>query len=188
MNIGLAVTGSFCTYHEVIEQIKTWTEAGHKVLPIVSREVLTTDTRFGDAKDFLDKLQKLTKKEVVSTIVQAEILGPSNAIDVLAVAPCTGNTLAKLANGISDDAVSLAAKAHMRNFKPLVIGISTNDALGVNMLNLARLMNEKQVYFVPFRQDNPEGKPKSMMAKWGLLLDTMEAAMEGKQIQPVVLG
>lgn len=188
MNIGLAITGSFCTYNKILEQIENITKAGHSVTAIVSNEVNSIDTRFGKAEDFLGKLKTLTGKEVVSNIVQAEPLGPSNAIDVLVVAPCTGNTLSKLANGLSDDAVTMSAKAHMRNYKPLVIGVSTNDALGLNLQNIAKLLNEKNVFFVPFGQDSPKNKPKSMVAKWDLLLDTILEAVENKQLQPVILG
>jgi len=188
MNIGLAITGSFCTYNIVFEQIEILTNSGHNVVAIVSNEVATIDTRFGKAEEYLSKLKELTGKEVVFDLVHAEPLGPSNAIDVLAIIPCTGNTLSKLANGQSDDAVTMSAKAHMRNYKPLVIGISTNDALGLNLQNVAKLMNEKNVFFVPFGQDSPKNKPKSMVAKWDLLESTILEAKDGKQIQPVILG
>lgn len=188
MNIGLAITGSFCTYTKILEQIEILVKEGNYVTAIVTKEVSSIDTRFGKAEDFLNKLRELTGKEIVSNIVEAEPLGPANAIDVLVIAPCTGNTLSKLANGMSDDAVTMSAKAHMRNFKPLVIGVSTNDALGLNLQNIAKLMNEKNVFFVPFRQDNPDKKPKSMVANWDLVYDTILQAKENKQIQPVILG
>ncbi|NCB48027.1 MAG: dipicolinate synthase subunit B [Clostridia bacterium] len=188
MNIGLAITGSFCIYNKIFEQIETLVKAGHNVTAIVTEEVKLIDTRFGNAQDYLDRLKSLTGKDVITNIVESEPLGPKNAIDVLVVAPCTGNTLSKLANGLSDDAVTMSAKAHMRNYKPLVIGISTNDALGLNLQNIAKLINEKNVFFVPFGQDNPTNKPKSMIAKWDLLLDTILEAVENRQIQPVILG
>jgi dipicolinate synthase subunit B len=188
MNIGLAVTGSFCTYEKILEQIKQLVLKGHNVIPIVSTVVSDTDTRFGTANDFLKKLKAETGNEIVSTIVQAEPLGPKGALDVLVVAPCTGNTLAKLASGISDDAVTMSAKAHMRNYKPLVIGVSTNDALGLNLQNIAKLINAKNVFFIPFGQDNSASKPKSMVAKWDKILETILLAVDGKQIQPVILG
>lgn len=187
MNIGLCITGSFCTYEKILEEIDVLLNAGHNVLPIVTREVMTTDTRFGKAKDFLNKLKAKTGHEIVTNIVEAEPLGPKGAIDVLCVAPCTGNTLSKLSNGISDDAVTMSCKAHMRNYKPLVIAISTNDGLGINMMSLAKLMNEKNVYFVPFTQDNPTAKPKSLISNYDLLLKTIESASHGEQLQPVLL-
>ena len=187
MNIGLCITGSFCTYNRIKQTIKELTEKGHNVLPIVSSAVLSMDTRFGKAQDFISDFEALTGHKVVSTIVAAEPLGPQGAIDVLVIAPCTGNTLSKIANGISDDAVTMSAKAHMRNYKPLVIAISTNDALGLNMKNIATLMNAKNVYFVPFSQDDPVKKPKSLISNLDMLEDTIEQAMLGKQLQPVLL-
>ncbi len=188
MKIGLAITGSFCTYEKILEQIDLLIEKGHSVLPIVSSVVKNLDTRFGKADEFIKKIEEKTGKKVVCDIVGAEPLGPSNAFEVLAIAPCTGNTLSKIATGISDDAVTMATKAHMRNYKPLVIAISTNDALGLNMKNIATLLNEKNVYFVPFKQDDPIKKPKSMIADLNLLLPTIEEALKGKQIQPIILG
>lgn len=186
MNIGLCITGSFCTFDKITGEIQKMVDSGHRVLPIVSEAVLHTDTRFGNAEEFVGKIEQITGKKVISSIVEAEPLGPSGAIDVLCIAPCTGNTLAKLSCGISDDAVTMSCKAHMRNYKPLVIAISTNDALGLNMMNIATLMNEKNVFFVPFGQDNPTVKPKSMIADYDMLLDTILLAKEGKQIQPVI--
>lgn len=188
MNIGIAITGSFCTYSQILEQIEFLISKGNNVIPIVSKEVYSTDTRFGKSNDFIKKLEEVTKNQVVHTIVEAEPLGPKNAIDVLAVAPCTGNTLAKLANGLSDDAVTMSCKAHMRNYKPLVIGLSTNDALGLNLQNIAKLMNAKNVFFIPFRQDAPNTKPKSMIAEFNLLYETILSAYENKQLQPLILG
>ncbi len=187
MNIGLAITGSFCTYKQILEEIKNLVEHGHNVIPIVSSAVLTFDTRFGEAKDFISNLKEITNNDVVSSIVEAEPMGPKNMIDVLAIAPCTGNTLSKLANGISDDAVTMSAKAHMRNYKPLVISISTNDGLGLNLQNIAKLINEKGVYFVPFRQDDPIKKPKSLIADLSKLEETIENAKLNMQIQPLLL-
>ncbi len=186
MNIALAITGSFCTHDKILEQLKVIIGAGHNVTAVCSKQVQSTDTRFGKAEDFLNKLCEITKRDVVGSIVETEPLGPANAFDVVVVAPCTGNTLAKLANGITDDVVTMTVKSHMRNCKPLVIGVSTNDALGLNMQNIAKLMNEKHVFFVPFGQDNPQNKPKSMVANWELLLDTILQAAEYKQIQPVI--
>ncbi len=187
MKIGLAITGSFCTYAKILEQVDLIISAGHKVVPIVSSAVKNFDTRFGKASEFINALEEKTGEKVIYDIVGAEPLGPSNAFEVLAIAPCTGNTLAKIATGISDDAVTMASKAHMRNYKPLVIAISTNDALGLNLKNIATLLNEKKVYFVPFKQDDPVKKPKSMIADLDLLMPTIESAIKGEQIQPIIL-
>ncbi|MGN0798395.1 MAG: dipicolinate synthase subunit B [Christensenellales bacterium] len=187
MNIGIAITGSFCTCENILAQLEKMVKLGHNIIPIISKTVATTDTRFGTAKEFVEKIEKICGKSAVKTIVEAEPLGPQNKIDVLAIAPCTGNTLAKIANGLSDDAVTMASKAHMRNYKPLVVAISTNDGLGLNMQNIAKLMNEKKVFFVPFRQDSPTKKPKSLVADLDLLLDTILLAKDGEQIQPVLI-
>ena len=187
MNIGIAITGSFCTCENILTQLEKMIKMGHNIIPIISKTVANTDTRFGTAKEFVEKVERICGKRAVRTIVEAEPLGPQNKIDVLAIAPCTGNTLAKIANGLSDDAVTMASKAHMRNYKPLVIAISTNDGLGLNMQNIAKLMNEKKVFFVPFRQDSPTKKPKSLVADLDLLLDTILLAKEGEQIQPVLI-
>lgn len=187
MNVGIAITGSFCTCEQILTQLEKIVAAGHKVIPIVSKSVLETDTRFGRAADFLAKIEKICGEKIVKTIVEAEPLGPQNKIDVLAVAPCTGNTIAKLANGLSDDAVTMASKAHMRNYKPLVIAISTNDALGLNMKNIATLMNGKNIFFVPFGQDAPTKKPKSLISDLDLLLDTILFASKNEQIQPILI-
>lgn len=187
MNIGLCITGSFCTYEKIKKVISSLLQHGNNVIPILSNSVLTTDTMFGKAKDFIKDLKELTGNDIISNIVQAEPLGPKNAIDVLVVAPCTGNTLSKLANGISDDGVTMSAKAHMRNYKPLILAISTNDALGLNMKNLATMMNAKNVYLVPFEQDDPVKKPKSLISNLDLLEPTIEKALKGEQIQPVII-
>ncbi len=188
MKIGLAITGSFCTYEKILEQVDILTSLGHTIIPIVSKAVKNLDTRFGKAENFIKELENKTQHKVVCDIIGAEPLGPSNAFEVLAIAPCTGNTLAKLATGISDDAVTMSAKAHLRNYKPLVIAISTNDALGLNLKNIATLLNEKNVYFVPFKQDDPIKKPKSMVSDLSQLLPTIELAIKGEQIQPIILG
>ena len=186
MNIGFGITGSFCTHNKVLEMIKNLVKSGHNVIPIITETVAKTDTRFGVAEQFLKSLKDITKNEVISNIVQAEPIGPKNMIDILVIAPCTGNTAAKLCNGIVDTPVLMAAKAHMRNGKPLVIAISTNDALGMNFKTIGQLMNMKNIYFVPFGQDNPKSKPNSMIANLELLPDAIEMAMKGKQIQPII--
>lgn len=186
LDIGFAVTGSFCTHSKILEVIESLSKQNH-LFPIVSTSVRDTDTRFGSAAEFLTRLESLTQNKIISTIVDAEPLGPNNVISVLVIAPCTGNTLAKLANGISDNAVTMVAKAHMRNNKPIVIGISTNDALGFNLTNIAKLLQAKNIFFVPFGQDSPEKKPKSLICDYDLIEDTIEYAMRGEQIQPLLI-
>ncbi|MDD4211117.1 MAG: dipicolinate synthase subunit B [Clostridia bacterium] len=186
-NIGFAITGSFCTHQKILEIIKDLVDKGYNIIPIFSEKVSTTDTRFGTAKDFKDKIINLTNRHPIESIVDAEPLGPKGMIDVLVVAPCTGNTLAKLANAIIDNAVTMATKAHLRNNKPVVIGLSSNDALGLNLKNIATLIVTKNVYFVPFGQDNPEKKPKSLIADYNQIEKTMLEAIAEKQIQPILL-
>ena len=184
-NLGFAITGSFCTHQTILNVLTKLTEK-FNIIPIISQSVKNTDTRFGNAKDFLEHVEKICKNKLVSSITEAEPLGPSNKIDVMVVAPCTGNTLAKLAGGITDGAVTMAVKAHTRNNKPVVIGISTNDALGLNAFNLAKLLNQKNYFFVPFFQDDFEKKPKSLVANWELLETTIHEAVLGNQIQPLL--
>ncbi len=186
-NIGFAITGSFCTFDKIKSQIKVLKDEGADVTPIFSFNAHNMDTRFAKAKDFLDEVKTITGKEGMSTIQQAEAIGPNKLFDVLVIAPCTGNTMAKLANGITDTPVLMAAKAHLRNNRPLVISISTNDALGINLQNIGKLMIMKNIYFVPFGQDDYIKKPNSMIADVEKIKDTVEAAMEKEQIQPVIL-
>ena len=186
-NIGFAITGSFCTFDKIKSQIKVLKDEGADVTPIFSFNAYNMDTRFAKAKDFLDEVQTITGKEGMSTIQQAEAIGPNKLFDVLVIAPCTGNTMAKLANGITDTPVLMAAKAHLRNNRPLVISISTNDALGINLQNIGKLMIMKNIYFVPFGQDDYIKKPNSMIADVEKIKDTVEAAMKKEQIQPVIL-
>jgi len=187
-NIGIALTGSFCTFDKTFEEIEKLLADGANVYPILSFNSQKIDSRFGKAADFYTKLVELTGHEPITTIEDAEPIGPKNMFDVMAVIPCTGNSLAKMANGITDTPVLMAAKAHIRNNKPLVISLATNDALGVNLKNIGTLINQKNIYFVPFGQDSPTGKPKSMIAHTNLLSQTLENALEGKQIQPVILS
>lgn len=186
-NIGFAITGSFCTFDKIKSQIKVLKDEGADVTPIFSFNAYNMDTRFAKAKDFLDEVKTITGKEGMSTIQQAEAIGPNKLFDVLVIAPCTGNTMAKLANGITDTPVLMAAKAHLRNNRPLVISISTNDALGINLQNIGKLMIMKNIYFVPFGQDDYIKKPNSMIADVERIKETVEAAMEKEQIQPVIL-
>ena len=186
--IGFGVTGSFCTFSRARKAVEQFVELGANVIPIFSIHAQQLDTRFGSAKDFTEGLCELTGNEGIRTITQAEPIGPNNFLDVMVIAPCTGNSAAKLCNGIVDTPVLMAAKAHMRNGKPLVIAISTNDALGINFKTIGMLMNMKNIYFVPFGQDNYKGKPNSLVAKMELLPETIEMAMKGKQIQPVLVS
>ena len=163
------------------------TEMGANAIPIFSYQAQSCDTRFGSAKEFVEGICEITGNEGIKTMQQAEPIGPNNFLDIMVIAPCTGNSAAKLCNGITDTPVLMASKAHMRNGKPLVIAISTNDALGVNFKTIGGLMNMKNIYFVPFGQDNYKSKPNSMIAKMELLPDTIELAMRGKQIQPILV-
>lgn len=185
-HIGVAFTGSFCTYEKVFEGLKKLTEEGAYVQTIFSNASQTLDSRFGKADDFVKKAEEITGTKPILTIPQAEPIGPKGFLDILVLFPCTGNTIAKLANGITDSPVLMAAKAHLRNNKPLLISISTNDALGMNMKNIGMLLNAKHIYFIPFGQDNPEKKPNSMIAHTELLIPSIEAALSGKQIQPII--
>lgn len=186
-SIGIALTGSFCTYDKVFSQIVKLKEAGADIHTIFSQSAGRIDSRFGKAKDFMERAEEVTGRKPMTTISEAESIGPKAFLDILVIFPCTGNTLAKLANGITDTAVLMAAKAHLRNGKPLLISISTNDALGMNMKNIGLLMNAKNIYFLPFGQDNPKQKPNSMIAQTQLLIPSIEAALEGRQLQPVIV-
>ncbi len=184
--IGFAFTGSFCTFSDIEQQVRHLLAEGANIRPIFSSNVQITDSRFGNTKDYNDHIVKLTGNQPILTVEEAEPIGPSACLDILLIAPCTGNTLAKLANGITDTPVLMAAKAHLRNQKPLVISLSTNDALGMNFKNIGQLYNTKNIYFVPFGQDNPDKKPASMIARTEQIIPTLKLALEGRQIQPVI--
>ncbi len=183
--LGLALCGSYCTYDQVFRAAKSLADT-YELVPIMSETAAETDTRFGTAADHIRRLMALTGKKVVTTIAEAEPLGPKEPMDAMLIAPCTGNTLSKLAHGMTDSAVVMAAKAHLRNGRPLVIAFSTNDGLSGSAENIARLLNRKNVYFVPFRQDDPVKKPRSLQADFTLLGDTVEAALRGEQLQPIL--
>ncbi|WP_374724024.1 dipicolinate synthase subunit B [Calidifontibacillus erzurumensis] len=185
--IGFGLTGSHCTYDAVMPQIEKLVEAGAEVQPIVTFTVKNTTTRFGKGEDWVTKLEEMTGKKVIDSIVDAEPLGPKYPLDCMVIAPLTGNTMSKLANALTDSPVLMAAKATLRNLKPVVLGISTNDALGLNGVNLMRLMATKNIYFIPFGQDDPLKKPNSIVARMDALVDTVEAALEGRQYQPVLI-
>lgn len=187
LKVGLAVTGSFCTFDKIEEVVKVLVDQGADIYPIFSTNVQTTDSRFGDTGEFMGRIAGMTDNKPILSVEEAEPIGPKGYLDVLLIAPCTGNTLAKLANGITDSPVLMAAKAHLRNSKPLVISISTNDAMGINFKNVGELFNIKNIYFVPFGQDDPVKKPTSLIAHTDLIPETLENALEGKQIQPVIL-
>jgi len=184
--IGFALTGSFCTYRKVIPEIQKLKSTGADIIPIMSEISCSTDTRFGKATDFINEIKEITKNKVITTIKDAEPIGPKKLLDVLIVAPCTGNTISKIANGIADTSVTLAVKAHLRNLRPVIIAVSTNDGLGTNAKNIGVLINKKHIYLVPFGQDDAEKKENSLVAKMDLILPTVEKALEGKQIQPIL--
>ncbi len=183
--IGFAMCGSYCTHARSLQVLDELLQRGFEVQSIVSENVYTTDTRFGKADILCQRLGELTKKEVIHTVVDAEPIGPKNLFDALVICPCTGNTLAKMAQGITDTAVSMAAKAHLRSDKPLIIALASNDALSANLKNIATMLNRKCVYFVPMFEDDPEKKPHSLIADFSRLLPTLDAALAGKQIQKI---
>lgn len=184
--IGFALCGSFCTVSRALSELEMLCR-GHEVQGIVSEAVASTDTRFGRAADTLAKIEALTGRPVISSIVGAEPLGPKHPLDALVIAPCTGNTLAKMANGITDSTVTMAAKAHLRANRPLLIALSTNDALSANLSNIGRLLSKKSVYFLPMRQDDPLGKPHSLVAEFSLLGEGLSLALAGRQMEPLFL-
>ena len=185
--IGYAFCGSYCTHASSLLQLEGFLREGYEVQPIVSENVFSTDTRFGRATELITKLEALTGRAVIHSIVDAEPLGPKTPLDFLILSPCTGNTLAKMAHGITDTPVTMAAKAHLRTGRPLLIALATNDALSANLGNLARLLMRKGVYFVPLRQDDPEGKPSSLVADFSRLGEAYAAAREGRQLRPLFL-
>lgn len=185
--IGIALTGSFCTFEKMFEELEKLMDAGADVYPILSNASQSIQSRFGKPDTYVTKIKEITGREPIVSIEGAEPIGPKGYLDVLAILPCTGNTAAKLANGITDSPVLMAAKAHMRNNKPLVISISTNDGLGMNLKNIGVLCNSKNIYFVPFGQDNYEKKPNSLVAHTELLIPTLEMALEHKQYQPMLI-
>ena len=184
--IGFAICGSFCTHKSAIEEIKVLCDLGYDVTPIVSETVFNTDTRFGKADDFIKKIEDITGKHCIHSIKDAEPIGPKALFDLVIIAPCTGNTLGKLANGITDTSVTMAAKAHLRNERPLLIAVSTNDALGASAKNIGALLNCKNIYFVPFCQDMPDKKHNSCISDFSLIPKAIENALNGIQIQPIL--
>ena len=185
--IGFAISGSFCTFKKVIPQIKLLAESGYDVLPIMSHTAYTTDTRFGKAADFVSEISDICNHDIIHTIYDAEPIGPKKLLDALIIAPCTGNTIAKLANGITDTSVTMAAKAHLRNQHPLIIAPSTNDGLGINAKNIGALHAIKNIYFVPYGQDDADKKENSLVADMSKIPDTLALALQKKQLQPLLI-
>lgn len=185
--IGFGFTGSHCTYEEVMPQLEQIVNTGATVVPIVSYTLQTTNTRFGKATDWMKTIETITEQKPICSLVEAEPLGPKEPLDCMVIAPLTGNSLSKLANALTDSPVLMAAKATMRNLKPVVVAVSTNDGLGLNGSNIMKLMSAKNIYFVPFGQDDPIKKPNSLVADMTKIVETVKAAMEGKQIQPVLI-
>ncbi|MED4827051.1 dipicolinate synthase subunit B [Bacillus atrophaeus] len=185
--IGFGLTGSHCTYEAVFPQIEALVKEGAEVRPVVTFTVKSTDTRFGEGAEWIKKIEELTGYEAIDSIVKAEPLGPKLPLDCMIIAPLTGNSMSKLANAMTDSPVLMAAKATIRNNRPVVLGISTNDALGLNGTNLMRLMSTKNIFFIPFGQDDPYKKPNSMVAKMELLPQTVEKALSHQQLQPILV-
>lgn len=183
MNIGYCFTGSFCTFSKAMEAVKDLVSKGYNVIPIMSENAYSMDTRFAKASDVQNNLIQITGNSIIHTIQQAEPIGPKKLLDVIVVAPCTGNTLAKLANGITDTTVTMAVKSHLRNSKPVVIGVSTNDALGSSAKNIGNLLNYKCYYFVPMGMDDCHNKPRSIVCDFSKVLSTVEMAIEGKEVK-----
>ena len=186
MKLGFAICGSFCNHPEILRIYEELSEK-HELIPILSENAAQYDTRFGTAEHLIERVESLAGRRAVRTIVEAEPLGPSNAMDVLVIAPCTGNTMAKLAAGVTDGVVTMAAKSHLRNGKPVVLAPATNDGLSASAGNIAALLNRKHYYFVPFGQDNAAAKPNSLVADFEQIEAAIEAALEGKQIQPILI-
>ncbi len=187
LRVGFAMCGSFCTFDKVLAALEEARAEFHDVTPIMSETAFRTDSRFGRAETFSARLEEICGKRILHTLTDVEPIGPKALLDVLVVAPCTGNTLAKLASGVTDSSVTMAAKAHLRNGRPVLLAVSTNDGLSANAENIGRLLNRKNVFFVPFYQDDPAGKPNSLAADLSLLVPSVKAAAAGEQLQPLLL-
>lgn len=185
--IGLGITASHCTYEEIIPVIQSLKDNGATVVPVITHSVLTAATRFGTGEEWIQRIEEVTGERVISTIVGAEPFGPSTPVDCMIIAPMTGNSISKLANAATDSPVLMAAKATLRNGNPVLIGISTNDALGLNAANIAKLLNMKNVYFIPFGQDDPYNKPNSLISDFTLMVPAAAAALEHRQLQPLLI-
>ena len=183
--IGFAMCGSYCTHKYALTELKMLIESGYDVLPIMSENVYSTDTRFGKAEKLISDVTNLCGHDVIHTVLDAEPIGPKMALEAMIICPCTGNTLAKMANGITDTAVTMAAKAHLRSDRPLVIALASNDALSANLKNIGQLLSRKCVYFVPLYQDDPVNKPHSLIADFSLIKPTLDGAIKGEQYQKI---
>ena len=188
IRVGFAFCGSFCTFQQAMPALERAKAKYGDVTPIVSETVAATDSRFGPAHEYMREMERICGRRVIDSIPKAEPIGPKKLLDVLVICPCTGNTLAKLANGVTDTAVTMAAKAHLRNGRPVVLCPATNDGLAASARNIGALLDKKHVYFVPFRQDDPVGKPASLVADFSRVEDAVDAALAGRQLQPVLLG
>ena len=186
-NIGFIFTGSFCMFKTTIEQLKNIKKEGANIIPIMSYNAYKLDTKFGKAKDFINEIEEITENKIINTIQGAEPIGPKKLTDIMIIAPCSGNTMSKLAVDIIDTPVTMAAKSHLRNDRPLIIAPSTNNGLSGNAENIGKLLNRRNYYFVPFRQDNPITKPRSIVFDENYLIKTIEFALEGEQISPILL-
>lgn len=187
IKIGFVLTGSFCTFSKTIPKMKELVKQGAKVIPIMSYNAYNLDTKFGKAQEFIEEIEEITGKEIIHTIQGAEPIGPKKMTDIMVIAPCSGNTMAKLAYDIIDTPAVMAAKSHLRNNRPLVIAASTNNGLSGNAENMGKLLNRKNYYFVPFKQDNPISKPRSIVFEFEYLIRTIKAALDGEQISPILL-
>ncbi len=185
--VGFALCGSFCTHARVLKELEKLCGEYETVVPVVSEICQATSTRFGTAREFISRVEGLTGHKAIGSVAEAEPIGPKNLLDVLVIAPCTGNTLGKLAAGITDTAVTMAAKAHLRNNSPVVIGLASNDGLSGAAKNLGELLARKNYFFVPFGQDDPEAKPSSLVADFSRIGETVDAALQGRQLQPILL-
>lgn len=185
--IGFVMTGSFCTFRKTIDELKKIVKLGAKVIPIMSENSYTMDTKFGKAEDFINEVEDITGTKILHTIQEVEPIGPKDMLDILVVAPATGNTMAKLANDIIDNSATMAVKSHLRRERPVVIAISTNNGLSGAGENIGKLFNRKHYYFVPFKQDNPITKPRSIVFDPSYLIETIEYALDKEQIQPILL-
>ena len=188
LTIGFAITGSFCTFKAVFPQMNLLVEHGYRVLPIMSENAYATDTRFGRAADWAAQAEEICGEKVIHTIAQAEPIGPKKLLDLLILAPCTGNTLARLVHGLTDTPATMAVKSHLRGERPVVLAVSTNDGLSGSAANLGTLLNRRHYYFVPLRRDAPHSKPRSLVADMTLIPAVIDAAMNGRQLQPILLA
>ncbi len=187
LSVGFALCGSFCTFHKAIPCMQALADRGAAVVPILSETAYGTDTRFGTAADFRSRIETICGQRILHTLTDVEPIGPKKLLDLLIIAPCTGNTLGKLANGVTDSCVTLAAKAHLRNGRPLLLAVSTNDALGASAQNIGRLLTAKHMFFVPMGQDDPLHKTNSVVADFDRLVEAAEAALRGEQLQPLLV-